>query len=279
MKVRFWGARGSLPVSGEMYNRYGGNTTCVDIRTAGGKVIIVDAGTGIRELGNLLLKEGIYEYSMLFTHAHWDHIMGFPFFLPLYSKKIKLEIFGCSSAQKTIREVLRDTMSTPNFPVNLDDVNAAVHFNGVCPLDFSIDSVTVETIALNHPNKGHAYKFIEGDKSFVFLTDNELGYRHPGGASREEYLDFCRGTDLLVHDAEYRPEEYKRTKGWGHSLFTDALKLAMDAEVKRFGIFHHNVERTDDDLESMVDECRQTVSEAGLEIDCFAVTQTSEFDL
>ncbi len=277
MKIRFWGARGSLPVSGENYIRYGGNTTCVDIRTAGGKVIIVDAGTGLRELGNQLLEEGIYEYSMLFTHAHWDHIMGFPFFMPIYSRKTKIEVFGCTSTQKTISEILKGTMTTPNFPINFEDVNATINFNGTCPQNFLIDGILVEPIPLNHPNGGHAYKFTEGEKSFVFLTDNELGHKHPGGASREQYLEFCRGADLLVHDAEYRPEEYRKTKGWGHTVFTDALKLAMEAEVLRFGLFHHNVERTDDDLASIVDECKRTVSEAGQQMDCFAVTQTSQF--
>ncbi len=279
MKVRFWGARGSLPVSGEDYVRYGGNTTCVDVRSSGGEVIIVDAGTGIRELGNLLLKQGIHEYRMLFTHGHWDHIMGFPFFMPLYLKKTKVEIFGCSCAQKTIQEILSGTMSTPNFPVNLADINASIHFNGICPQNFDIDGVRVETIPMNHPNEGHAYKFTEGGRSFVFLTDNELGVSHKGGATYGEYLEFSRGADLLVHDAEYRPEEYKRTKGWGHSVFTDALKLAMEAGVKRFGLFHHNVERTDADVDSMVDECRRILSDAGVQMECFGVTQTSEFDL
>ena len=279
MKVRFWGARGSLPVSGEDYVRYGGNTTCVDVRSSGGEVIIVDAGTGIRELGNLLLKQGIHEYRMLFTHCHWDHIMGFPFFMPLYSKKTKVEVFGCTCAQKTIQEILSGTMSTPNFPVNLADINALIHFNGLCPHNFDIDGVRVETIPMNHPNGGHAYKFIEGGRSFVFLTDNELGANHEGRATYEEYLAFSRGADLLVHDAEYRPEEYKRTKGWGHSTFTEALGLAMEAGVKRFGLFHHNVERTDDEVDSMVEECRRIISDAGVQMECFGVSQTSEFDL
>ncbi|MCK4910829.1 MAG: hypothetical protein KAR83_04275, partial [Thermodesulfovibrionales bacterium] len=203
----------------------------------------------------------------------------FPFFMPLYSRKTKLEIFGCACAQKTIQEILDSTMSAPNFPVNLADINATIHFNGICPHNFDIDGVRVETIPMNHPNGGHAYKFIEGDSSFVFLTDNELGASHEGGASYQEYVAFSRGADLLVHDAEYRPKEYKKTKGWGHSTFTDALGLAMEAGVKRFGLFHHNVERTDDDLDSMVEECRRRVVEAGVRMECFGVSQKSEFDL
>jgi ribonuclease BN (tRNA processing enzyme) len=250
----------------------------VDVRTQSGKVIIVDAGTGIRELGNLLNEQNLHEYSMLFTHGHWDHIIGFPFFMPLYSNKTKIEIFGCSCAQKTVQEILKGTMSKPNFPVNLADINAHIHFNGICPQDFEIDSVRIQVIPLNHPDGGHSYKFIEGDKSFVFLTDNELGHAHEGGFSYEDYLEFSRGADLLVHDAEYRPEDYKYTKGWGHTVFTEALRLAIEAEVKMFGLFHHNVERYDDDLDSMVQECNRIVKEKGIKMECFGVTQTSEFE-
>ena len=277
MRVRFWGARGSIPVSGRRYDKYGGNTACVEIRARDGSVIIVDAGTGIRELGNLLLTEEPGVINMLLTHAHWDHILGFPFFLPLYSSKTRLEVHGCAAAIRSVQRILEDTMSPPNFPIDLSEVSAQVNFNGECPSGFNIGGIAIETIALNHPNGGFGYKFTEDGASFVFLTDNEIGHAHPGGSEYEEYVEFSRGADLLVHDAEYRPEEYARKKGWGHSTFTDALELAMDAGARHLGLYHHNMERTDEDLDVMVRECEEKVSKAGIQMKCSGITQESEF--
>ena len=277
MRVRFWGARGSIPVSGRRYDKYGGNTACVEIRARDGSVIIVDAGTGIRELGNLLLTEEPGVINMLLTHAHWDHILGFPFFLPLYSSKTRLEVHGCPAAIRSVQQILEDTMSPPNFPVDLSEVSAQVNFNGECPSDFHIGGIAIETIALNHPNGGFGYKFTEDGASFVFLTANEIGHAHTGGSEYEEYVEFSRGADLLVHDAEYRPEEYARKKAWGHSTFTDALELAMDAGARHLGLYHHNMERTDEDLDVMVGECEERVSKAGIQMKCSGITQESEF--
>lgn len=275
--VRFWGSRGSLPVSGERYIRYGGNTTCVEVRNSAGDIIIVDAGTGVRELGNALMAEGRRSFHMLFTHGHWDHVLGFPFFLPIYSRSTSIEVFGCATAQKTAREILEGTMEPPNFPVEFYDVSADIRFNGVCPRDYDLNGLRVETIPLTHPNGGHGYRFTENGRSFVFLTDNELGAEHAGGVPFGRYAEFSEGAALLVHDAEYRPEEYRRTKGWGHSVFTDALRLAGEAGAERFGLFHHNVERTDDDLDKMVEECRRIAGPTGPE--CFGVSQESSFEI
>ncbi|MBZ0155345.1 MAG: MBL fold metallo-hydrolase [Alphaproteobacteria bacterium] len=279
MIVRCWGARGSIPVSGTEYVRYGGDTPCLEIRTKNDEIIIVDAGTGIRRLGNQLLRENRFGVAMVFTHSHWDHILGFPFFKPIYSPKTRIRIFGCPTAQGAIRQLLSDVMSPPHFPVRFDEIKADVTYQGECGGSFSIDSVTVATIPLSHPNRGLGFRFTEDGKSLVFLTDNELSYRHPGGRTYEDYREFSRGADLLIHDAEYTDEEYRKTEAWGHSRYRDALHLALDAGVKRFGLYHHNQDRSDDALDTIVDDCRRIIGEKGAEMECFALTQEGEITL
>lgn len=279
MRIRFWGVRGSIPVSGREYLKYGGDTTCVEIRTAEDEIIIIDAGTGIRKLGNKLLGEGRSKYNMLFTHSHWDHILGFPFFKPIYVEGTHINMLGCPSAQDSIRQMLARTMVTPNFPVNFEDVKAGISYHDECRKSFRIKSVTITPILLSHTNGGVGYKFVEGDKCFVFLTDNELSFKHRGGLDYQDYRNFARGADLLIHDSEYTEEEYKTKKTWGHTIYKDSLKLAMEAPVRRFGLFHHNQERTDEDLDRIVMDCRDIIENNKSDLECFAASQEMEIDL
>jgi len=279
MIIRCWGARGSIPVSGSQYLNYGGNTTCLEIRTKNDEILIVDAGSGIRELGNVLLAENRYEYIILMTHAHWDHIMGFPFFKPIYTQKAKIDIWGCPFAQTSLKEMLSRIMAPPNFPVNFDEIHARMTYQDTCSDSYSFGSMTITPVALSHPNQGSGYKFEEDGKCFVFLTDNELGFRHAGGLDYQDYLQFTRGADLLIHDAEYDDAEYKKTRGWGHSLYKDALRLALEAEVKKLGLFHHNQERIDAGVEAIVNECHQEITRRGKNLECFAVRQGMELSL
>jgi len=279
MKIRCWGARGSIPVSGGDYVAYGGDTTCIEIRTQEDEIIIVDAGSGIRRLGNLLIREKRDRLFMVFTHAHWDHILGFPFFKPAYQRGTVIEMFGCPLAQESIQGMISRTMVAPYFPVNFQDLQADISYHEACESSFSIQSLTVTPIAISHPNQGYGYKFTENGRSFVFLTDNELGYRHPGGLHFRDYLSFSRGADLLIHDAEYTEEEYQETRKWGHSVFTDALRLALEAKVKTFGLFHHNQERTDSGLEGLVQDCRRIIGAKGAQMECFALSQQAEIQL
>ena len=137
----------------------------------------------------------------------------------------------------------------------------------------------ITPIALSHPNQGTGYKFEEDGKCFVFLTDNELGYKHEGGLDFQEYLEFSRGADLLIHDAEYNEEEYKKTRSWGHSFYKDALNLALDAGVKKLGLFHHNQERLDTGIDAIVNDCHEEISRRGKKMECFAVEQSMEIKL
>jgi phosphoribosyl 1,2-cyclic phosphodiesterase len=279
MIIRCWGARGSIPVSGKDYLKYGGDTTCIEIRTKDDDIIIIDAGSGIRRLGNRLLDEKRFQYTMIFTHAHWDHIMGFPFFKPLYFKKTRMTMLGCPFAQSSVKHMISKIMAPPNFPVNFEDAKADITYHEICENSFRVNSITVEPIPLSHPNQGMGYKFTEDGKTFVFLTDNELSFRHEGGLDYRDYLDFSRGADLLIHDAEYREEEYKKTKAWGHSLYKDALKLAIEAGVRKFGLFHHNQERFDQGVDEIVDDCRKKIKDRDISLECFAPDQNMEINL
>ena len=279
MIIRCWGARGSIPVSGENYLRYGGNTTCLEIRNKRDDILLVDAGSGIREAGNTFLAHGRYDFTLLLTHAHWDHIMGFPFFKPLYFKKTNLTVWGCAFVQDSIKEMLARVMSAPYFPINYDDIHANVAYADICGDTYQLGDMTITPIALSHPNQGTGYKFSEAGKSFVFLTDNELGFRHEGGLSYDDYLEFCRGTDLLIHDAEYRDEEYPKKRGWGHSTSEQAVKLALDAGAKQLGLFHHNQDRLDAEIDDMVTLCHRIIGERKNTLACFAVHQAMELTL
>jgi phosphoribosyl 1,2-cyclic phosphodiesterase len=279
MLIKCWGSRGSIPVSGNEYLKYGGDTTCIEIRTKSDDIIIIDAGTGIRRLGNQLINEGRYEYHFIFTHAHWDHLMGFPFFKPIFYSRSKFLMHRCPFQSNFVETVLAKLMSPPYFPVRYDELLADISYQEACPSPFEIGSVSIEPIPLSHPNRGSGYKFIEDDKSFVFLTDNELGFIHSGGVAYEDYVKFSMKADLLIHDAEYTPEEYEQTKKWGHSMYTEVLDLAFEAEVKHLGLFHLNQDRTDKDMDEIIEICKQRIIVKGQTTDCFAVGCDSTFYL
>jgi phosphoribosyl 1,2-cyclic phosphodiesterase len=279
MMIRCWGARGSIPVSGKEYLVYGGDTTCIEIRTQKGEIIIIDAGSGIRELGNRLLEEGLHHYTLIFTHAHWDHIMGFPFFKPIYSEATQINMLGCPFNMGSVKQMISKIMAPPNFPVKFEDIKATIDYHETCETVSQVGSVTITPIPLSHPNQGMGYKFTENGKSFVFLTDNELGFRHDGGLSYKDYCAFSKGADLLIHDAEFLEKEYQETKTWGHSVYTDALRLAIEAGVKKFGLFHHNQERSDQAVDAIVMDCNKTVKENHVSLACFALHQGMEIEL
>jgi phosphoribosyl 1,2-cyclic phosphodiesterase len=279
MLIRCYGARGSIPVSGQEYLKYGGDTTCIEIRSKNDEIIIVDAGSGIRRLGNRLDREQRSEYNLIFTHSHWDHILGFPFFKPLFHEATTIHLMGCPLAQGSIQKLLSKAMNPPFFPVPFEKLTATITYAGECPKSFFIDSIEIFSIALSHPNVGLGYKFIEDGKTFVFLTDNELGYRHRDGKVFDEYAEFAQGADLLIHDAEFTPQEYDARKSWGHSTYLDALNLARTVEAKQFGLFHHNQNRTDEDLDGIVEACRKIIEDQGDKMECFALTQHSELEI
>lgn len=279
MYIKSWGSRGSIPVSGREFQKYGGDTTCIEIRTKSDDLIIVDAGTGIRRLGNQLIRESRQTYNFIFTHSHWDHLMGFPFFKPLYQESSRIMMHRCPFPGKYVEAIVTKLMRPPHFPVRYSDLTASVEYRKGCPDHFQIGSVTVTPIALSHPNGGCGYKFYEDGKTFIFLTDNELGFLHPGGCRPADYVRFCRDADLLIHDAEFTPEEYAVSTEWGHSSCMDTLQLAMEAGVKQLGLFHLNQDRSDEQMDEMVEGCRQILLDKHFETRCFGVSRDMVFEL
>ncbi len=279
MQITVWGSRGSIPVSGREYLVYGGDTTCLEIRSESDDIIIVDAGTGIRRLGNSLIDEERYHYHFLLTHGHWDHLMGLPFFKPLYMDDAVIRVHRGLFLKKFVENMVSRVMTPPNFPIRYSELRAQILYEGGNQERFELGSIGIETIPLSHPNMGSGYRFTEDGKSFVFLTDNELGYIHPGGRTMEDYIAFASGADLLFHDGEYTPEEYETRVLWGHSAYTEVLELAMKAGVKTLGLFHLNQERSDEEVDEMVADCRQRVEAEGSDMECLAVGSDMTFFL
>lgn len=279
MIIRCWGSRGSIAVSGRQFIKYGGDTSCLEVRTDGNDLIVIDAGSGIRALGNELVKEKNVVVNLLITHAHWDHLSGFPFFKPIYKRDTKIRVYGPQPTQNSVKSIISKAMTAPYFPIELEDINAKITFLGMGNKDYSIGNVKITTIPLSHPNEGAGYRLDEDGKSFVFLTDNELTYRHPTGMKYGDYVEFARNADLLYHDSEYTREEYKKTVRWGHSVYLDTLRLALDANVKMFGLFHHNQERTDKEVDRLVNDCKAVVKKSGSKLKVFAVATGTKIKL
>ncbi len=270
MKIRCWGSRGSIPVSGSEYVKYGGDTTCMEIRSEENDIIVVDAGTGIRGLGNTLSQEKCRTIHLLFTHAHWDHLMGLPFFTPMFNSNTAIHVRGCPFEMESYERIIRGVMNPPFFPVTIDAFNARISYTNIDTTPFSIGPVTITPVYISHPNKGLGFKFTEGNATFTFITDNELSYIHPGGLTRKDYTEFCKGSDLLIHDAEYTRDDYN--KYFGHSQYTDTVKLAVEAGVKHLGLFHLNRENSDEKMDRMVEKARAIIAKsAHPQLECVAV--------
>lgn len=275
MRVRFWGVRGSIPVSGKAYERFGGDTSCIEILGSGSRSLIIDAGTGLRGLGNHLAASEPGDIHLLLTHFHWDHILGLPFFRPLYDSRFSITIHGPTEPE-LIEEALSVLMRQPHFPVPWERIRARLSFVRVPLSGTDIAGFAITAIPLRHPSPGLGYGLEDESGRFVFLTDNELDTEHD--PLMEAYVDFAGKADLLVHDAEYTETEYAMRRGWGHSSADRALGLAISAGVKRFALYHHNQDRPDAEVEAMAEQCRQAAIRAGSRLDCFAAAQGQEVE-
>jgi len=272
LRLRFWGTRGSVPAPGPDTVRYGGNTPCVEVRTDADRLIILDAGTGIRELGRSLIARangsGI-RGDIFLTHAHWDHIQGIPFFAPIFQAGNRFTIWGSKDLGTSIDRVVRDQMSPVVFPVSFETLAAHVDFSEIAEEQRDGDGFAVTAFAVRHPGGALGYRFSDRDgtgASFVYISDNELGSAesyHTGPDWDKRVVQFVKGAKVLVHDATYTADEYAQHRGWGHSTYQDAVTLALAAGVEQLVLFHHRPERTDDELDRCLAECQALVAERG----------------
>jgi phosphoribosyl 1,2-cyclic phosphodiesterase len=262
----FWGTRGSIPSPGPSTVRYGGNTPCVEVRAPDGSLVILDAGTGIRALGDELARRSDgspVSGDIYLSHAHWDHIQGLPFFAPLYAPGNRFRIWTGATAADEVERAVRAQMSAAVFPVRFDDVQATMEFRALNG-SRSAAAYTIDTLPVLHPGGALGFRLrAPGDSSprLVYIPDNELAapssYDTPADW-RERLVSFARDAGILVHDATFTAAEYESHRGWGHSRYDDALTLALDANVDRLVLFHHNPDRTDDALDAEVERLRST---------------------
>ncbi|HVZ78360.1 MAG TPA: MBL fold metallo-hydrolase [Gemmatimonadaceae bacterium] len=272
LRLQFWGTRGSIPSPGAATVRYGGNTPCVEVRTSGGWLIILDAGTGIRELGRSLIARANgapIAGDIFLTHAHWDHIQGIPFFGPIFQRGNHFTIWGSKALETSIDRVVRDQMSPVVFPVTFEELDARIDFSEISTGTQQRHGYEVSAYPVRHPGGALGYRFTEakpGARSLVYVSDNELGaggkYDTPDGW-RAGLVEFARGARVLVHDTTYTAEEYDHHRGWGHSTYDDAVALALEAGVEQLVLFHHKPERSDDEVDQRVAHCRALVQERG----------------
>jgi phosphoribosyl 1,2-cyclic phosphodiesterase len=281
MKITVWGCRGSLPAPGRETIRYGGNTTCLEVRLSDGTLIVIDAGSGIRKLGEkLLAEESLTDIHLFLTHAHWDHLSGFPFFRPAYWPRYTIHVRGGPRAKRSLAKYLKRQMEPPFFPVPFEAMRAKFDFSPADPKRIGIGSANIIPIRLNHPSGGYGFKIVEDNRAFVFLPDNELDLEYKHGMTKEKYVEVSQGAALLIHDAQYTDEEYESAKvGWGHTKLSSVIELGIKAGVERLGLFHHDPGRTDDEMDRLVAWCQERVAQAGGEVDCFGVREGMEIAL
>ncbi len=258
MKLTFWGVRGSIATSGPEFSRIGGNTTCLEV-THGGARLILDAGTGLRALGTRLCAEarengGGVEASFLFSHLHWDHVQGFPFFAPAFMPSTKLSLYGpCDERGVGLEQVLSQQMQPPSFPVPLSAMAAEKTFTAIgSGSELAIGPFEVHMRALCHPQGSLGFRIEAGGRSLCFATDTE----HDDKEIDPSILELARGVDLLVFDAQYTEEEYRGRKGWGHSTYVTAALIACAAGAGRLALFHHDPAHDDDAVEAIERDAR-----------------------
>jgi phosphoribosyl 1,2-cyclic phosphodiesterase len=280
-RISFWGTRGSIAVPGPATLRYGGNTTCVELR-ADGEIIVLDAGSGIRPLGIALQTEfqtRPINLSLLITHAHWDHIQGFPFFKPAYDSNNEISIFGCDGAGASFRQIMAEPMKAPFFPITMRELSARMEIRKLTEMKFSIGKVEIQAALVNHPGVCVGYRIFTSGGSVAFLPDHEpyefflhsargkqLSAEQAQEIAAEEHarlVQFLRGSDVLILDSQYTDQEYRNHIGWGHGSISSAVSLALDAEVQTLCLFHHDPGHNDHKVDTMIESARELVAKSG----------------
>jgi phosphoribosyl 1,2-cyclic phosphodiesterase len=297
MKIKFWGTRGSIPSPGKGTVRYGGNTPCIEVRLKNDQLVIFDAGTGIRDLGDSLIAQGeSVKAYLLISHPHWDHIQGFPFFKPAFISGNEFTILGAQKRGFTLRRMISDLMNKVYFPIQLNELKAKINFMPVGETRVKVFDGELSTLYVNHPSFAFGFRLESEGRSLVYISDNEPFDREVAkslknveksiidlfvrrsGDPNERIFEFARGADILIHDATFTPEEYVHHVGWGHSHYLFTLKVAAEAGVKTLVLFHHDPSHTDDKIDEMLQKCRREVQTRNYKFECLAASEGMELE-
>lgn len=251
MIITFYGVRGSTPTPGPKTVKYGGNTSCVLIELSNCQRVVFDAGTGLRVLGSRLIQDN-NPINIILSHGHWDHIQGYPFFSPIYQPDRQINVFTSDEGGHKLLCSLFDQMDGYNFPLKAEDLpsNSECIFKGAETVLFEKNIHMIKK-PLNHPGGGSAYRIEDEGTSVAYVTDNELDPPYKLNTRYDEWVDFCSGVDVLIHDAQYTEEDMPHKHGWGHSLISQVRQLAIDAKVGTLVLFHHDPDRTDAQLDEI----------------------------
>lgn len=266
-QVRFWGVRGSIPTPGPDTVRYGGNTSCVEVR-ADGEIVVLDAGSGIRSLGIALTKEFPKEplnLTVLITHTHWDHIQGFPFFSPAYNPANRLRILGFEGACAGLRATLAGQMESPYFPIALKEMPGHIVIEELRGMGFEVGAIHVDACFAKHPGVCVGYRLSTSSGTIVYVPDNEWSPADSASDCAEDcsrnakMIELVKGADILMMDSQYDRAEYQTHKGWGHGCVDDVVRLALDAKVKHLYLFHHDPSHDDTQIDALLQHARSLV--------------------
>ena len=279
MYVRFWGTRGSIAAPGPQTSHYGGNTSCVEVRPEDRTLIILDCGTGARELGLHLLRceERPLRLHLLISHTHWDHIQGFPFFDPAFLPDTELHLYAPRDFRHSLEEALAGQMQYSYFPVKLADLRSRIHYTELEEGFFGVGNVRVETQYLNHTAPTLAYRLTSGGTTLAYITDHEpfwnptdRSFHHPGD---QRHIEFLKGADLIIHDAQYTHDEYCGKIGWGHSTVEYATDAALAAGAARLALFHHDPSHDDLSIKCIEEGAQHRVAAHDGTLEVFAAAE------
>jgi phosphoribosyl 1,2-cyclic phosphodiesterase/CheY-like chemotaxis protein len=290
VKVQFWGTRGSISRPSRDTINFGGNTSCIEVRTDNDTLIVLDCGTGAWELGRTLLgeKDGPRRGYLLIGHTHWDHIQGFPFFGPLFAKGWQWDVFAPGGVGGDLEAALRGQMSYEYFPIALEALNAWTTYHDLMEGEFQVGPVKVRTRYLNHPAVTLGYRLEVGGCTVVYAADHEPhvptplppGTRWlPSHLEDRRHIDFLAGADLVIHDTQYTEAEYPQRIGWGHTPIERAVDSAIAAGAKRLALFHHDPARTDAALETILDACHGRVARAGSTLEVIGAAEGQSLEI
>ncbi|MDH4184840.1 MAG: response regulator [Nitrospinota bacterium] len=282
-KVTFWGVRGTVPTPGPGYLKYGGNTPCVSLELPGDEVIILDAGTGILQLGKYLatLRKKL-KIHIFITHPHYDHIQGLPFFAPAFMQGNEIFVYGSRQGTLSMREVVGGQMDCIYFPVTIKDFSSRIDFVDLSEGEFNLGIVKASALLLLHPGNTLGFRLTVNGKSMAYITDNELVPPRGRGEdfhSRGKLVKFLEKTNILIHDTAYMDEEYPSRTGWGHSCVSEVMSLGGQADVGEIYLFHHDPSHFDAAVDQKEKVARQYAESFKREIKCQAALERKSFIL